>query len=120
MCAVLVFPAVVVAAALAAIRTATAGTTSFWGFLWELFKGFIDLIDSPVRLLAVLAGILVFFAAGAIEACRVPAHYLIAFLGVAAAAYCLWLLGNKAVEMSVFFLPSLIGAGLSIWFASKQ
>lgn len=119
-CAVLIFPAVVLAAALAAIRTATAGTSSIWGFLWELFKGFIDLIDSPLRLLAVLAAIVGFFAAGAIDAWRIPAHYFIAALGVAATAYFFWLAGREAIGWLWFFLPSLAGSGLSVWFVCKR
>ncbi len=120
LCAVLIFPAVLLAAALGAIRTATAGTTTFWGFLWELFKGFIDLIDSPLRLLAILTAILAFFAAGAIETVRVPAHYAIAALGVAATAYFFWLAGREAIGWFLFFVPSLLGAGLSVWFACKR
>lgn len=120
LCAVLIFPAVVLGAALAAIRTATAGTTSFWGFLWELFKGFIDLIDSPMRLLAILAAFVAFFAAGAIETWRIPAHYVIAALGVAATAYFFWLTGREAIGWFWFFLPSLAGVGLSVWFACKR
>ncbi|MBM3756164.1 MAG: hypothetical protein FJW38_19525 [Acidobacteria bacterium] len=120
LCAVLVFPAVLLGGALVAIRTATAGTASFWGFLWELFKGFIDLLDSPVRLLGLLASVVVFFAAGAIDACRVPAHLVIAGLGVAATAYFFWLTGREAIGWFPFFVPSLIGAGLSVWFACKR
>lgn len=120
LCAVLIFPAVLLAAALGAIRTAAAGTTTFWGFLWEVFKRFIDLIDSPFRLLAILAAILAFFAAGAIEAMRVPAHFVIAALGVAATAYFFWLAGREAMGWLLFFVPSLMGAGISVWFACKR
>ncbi len=120
MCAVLIFPAVGLAAALAGIRTATAGTTSFWGFLWELFKSCVDLIDSPLRMLAILAVIVAFFAAGAIETCRVPAHFVIAALGVAATSYFFWLTGREAIGWLLFFVPSLAGAGLSVWFACKR
>ena len=120
LCAVLVFPAVLLAAALGAIRTVTAGTTTVWGFLWQVFMALLGLIDSPLRMLAILAAVVVFFAAGAIEAIRVPAHVVLAALGVAATAYFFWLAGREAIGWLLFFIPSLMGAGLSVWFACKR